>query len=244
MRENTVGSNGLTPAETHPLEKLAQLSPLHMEESVLRYGREMSEADLNGFLAPFAKSNAVLDETFVFKGKLHRGMQRLDDDGNCIYYLDGQYSFALGYLRGKKQRPLWVAVTSFATDEIASSYKESLVSSGVETDYNSILPLIVQIQGAADWSFENKAMHRDAKKVLNKLRWEKALIALLLNWAEKNRVPAVYLLPSSMNRHRYNEDCTGRLHMRYDVTARRMGFVQDGKGFYKKVVEPISVNGQ
>src|SRR3989344_500009 len=224
--------------EKHAPKDGVIIDALHLEKSVLRYCHEATTNDLCRMLSPFAKDGVVLDEKFVLKDVLGKKQEHIDANGDGLFCTDGQYSFALGYLRGKDEKPLWIAVASFATDEVASRYRTSLFKRGVETDYECNLPLIVQIQGPAVWSYDNREKYKDAKKILAKLRWEKAMLKLLLDWAEQNSIPALYLLPSKMNQHRnISKNIDDSLHIRYDVTAKRMGFIQQGEGFFKKEID-------
>ncbi len=95
-------------------------------------------------------------------------------------------------------------------------------------------PLIVQLQtfspkinpseDAAD------LLKEEAKLVLEKFRWEKALVALMLEWARRERFPFVYLQPGSQNRYCGSGLTMERAKLRYDVTAKRMGFREVDKG--------------
>lgn len=220
------------------------IDALRLEKSVLEYCCKATGNDVvNRVLPLFAKEDTALDEKFVLKGILGKKQDHIDKKGDGFFCADGQYSFVLGYQRGREKKPLWIAVASFVTDEISSSYRTSLFKQGIETDYECNLPLIVQIQGPAVWSYDNGEKYKDAKRVLAKLRWEKALLKLLIDWAEQNSIPALYLLPAKMNRYRdLTKDINHRLYLRYDVTAKRMGFVQQGEGFFKRIndAEPSS----
>lgn len=217
------------------------------------FAEQMSAGPLNQFLLPFAKKDAVLEESFVLKNLLTRGWQSITQIDQGHFYLDGNFSFALGYKRGKKQKPLWIAVASIATGKISKEYQSALVNRGVETNYDPQLPLVVQLQGPSRWSYTSDRHLPQAKKVLRKFKWERSLVALVLDWAERNNVPSVHLVPSELvqqmniteptdedepdkteNRRRLKE--AERLYMRYNVTAKRMGFKRQGEGFFKKEI--------
>jgi len=148
----------------------------------------------------------------------------------------------LGYPRGRQAKPLWIGVVSFFLGLNPDNY---IVE---KTGFNELLPIIVQIQGPADWSYDAYRKYKDAKRILGTLRWEKALVTIVLGWAERNRIPAVYLLPSLLNKYRDPDNYSGpdnrnkKLFMRYDVTAKRMGFELQENGLFRALVD-VSSNG-
>lgn len=92
--------------------------------------------------------------------------------------------------------------------------------------------LVAQIQG-------QKGLSRKGLDELNKLKWERALLQTVVDWAQRAGLPRVLVAPSANNHwlnHAYCqqtkdelEDLKERLFLRYDVTARRCGFRQEAE---------------
>ena len=70
---------------------------------------------------------------------------------------------------------------------------------------------------------------------LKPVKWERMLVALVLDWAKAHRFKAVEIQPGEENGW-----CTlskqKQFHMRYDVTAKRLGFVRNERGQYECVL--------
>lgn len=112
-------------------------------------------------------------------------------------------------------------------DWLGLKKKKVLASLGFEVSEDTLI--IEQLQGV-------KGNHN----LLQPFRWEQMLVAVCIEWAKKNRARSVAMLPSRRNPW-WQEECPNlsaetvemirtrqqRLHIRYDVTAQRMGFVFD-----------------
>ncbi len=211
---------------------------LEMEHSMRQYAEEMTRGDLDEFLRGFAKRGVILDGRFVLLSFLSKGWQAITSQGQGHFNVDGNFSFALGYQKPGVNRPLWIAVASIATARIASEYRSMLADEEIETDYEPDKPLIVQLQGPGTWNYDNEAAFPEATDALSKLKWERALVGLVVDWAQKSKAGPVYILPGKYNLglDNTNKDEVERFKMRYDVTALRMGFRRQGEGFYKKEI--------
>lgn len=78
--------------------------------------------------------------------------------------------------------------------------------------------LVKQIQGVKNRGGE-----------LYPFRWEKMLLQILIDWAKQNgfeRIDVIRAKHSTWH-SKYNEERNERMYMKYDVTAKRMGFKFD-----------------
>ncbi len=63
------------------------------------------------------------------------------------------------------------------------------------------------------------------QKVLGTFRWEKVLVGLVIDWAAQNGLNRIFIRPAKYNKYTaINNSAGNRGHMRYDITAKRMGF--------------------
>lgn len=93
---------------------------------------------------------------------------------------------------------------------------------------------VVQIQGVSG-----------KKRWLSKIRWEKMLLSILIDWAKANRYKRVEVIraeesvwyPREWQKNRYSNRLRKSMFLRYDVTARRMGFkfVPNAKRYAKHI---------
>ena len=100
-----------------------------------------------------------------------------------------------------------------------------LANLGFETCDQAIL--IDQIQGVAG-----------RQKHLAPIKWPRALIRLATNWAAKNNIPQVYVLPAERNKWKEVLDInSSNSKLFYDVSAKREGFRYDSqKQVYVKII--------
>ncbi len=75
---------------------------------------------------------------------------------------------------------------------------------------------IRQIQGA--YSDYNKRV-----SILKPIKWERMMIKIVCQWARQHKIRNVYMI-SATESNWYNDDRHNQMYMRYDVTAKRMGF--------------------
>ena len=93
--------------------------------------------------------------------------------------------------------------------------------------------LITQIQGV-----------KNKKEILSPLKWERALLNLVVEWAEENDIPEVQLV-SRKNQRYWNVRNDEQWRLRYDVTAQMSGFFYDKQmDVYRKLLSktgPVTV---
>lgn len=92
--------------------------------------------------------------------------------------------------------------------------------------------LVAQIQGV-----------KNKKEILSPLKWERALLNLVVEWAEENDIPEVQVV-RSRNQLYWSMREDERWRLRYDITARRSGFFYDEQTeVYRKPLEvsPVTV---
>jgi len=70
---------------------------------------------------------------------------------------------------------------------------------------------------------------RNMQKELRPFRWEKMLLQILIDWAKQNGFERIDVVRARNSEwwNRYRCDRNKRLYMKYDVTAKRMGFKLD-----------------
>lgn len=224
-----------------PLQELRArtLSRTEITESLSDFADRVSHDGLDQTIKSFAKYEP-LEERVVLHAVSGNNYNDVDIEGDGRFYLDGDHTLALGFLQGEQAKPLWIGVVSFSLGSEVGKYSTELVE---KLGSLPSLPVIVQIQGPTRHTYSTKEKYEDAKKVLGQLRWEKALVTLTLKWAEYMGIPAVYLLPSSLNKYRIGpDDRNEKLHVRYDVTAKRLGFRPVESGLFKALID-LSPNG-
>ncbi len=127
---------------------------------------------------------------------------RLDEYGKT--YIDGDYGLVIGTQPKDAKHPLWLAVTSF-----------DLFGDG---------PRIKQLHAYTnEWSKDQDRQ----KEVMQNYRWEFGLVNLIALWADRVELSNVYIRGVANNayKHDLGEE---RVALRYDVTAKRLGFLPDG----------------
>lgn len=107
-----------------------------------------------------------------------------------------------------------LAIIGFDIDR-DGSLQVALASDDEDTVYRDPSYLIRQIQGV-----------RDCLSGLRAVRWEKLLIQAVVDWAKSHKVRYVHVVKAIKNKWRgsLSEAGAARLHMHYDVTAKRMKF--------------------
>ncbi len=224
--------------------------------SLARFAEEMQGQRLNEYMQSFTKDNCSGTYNFSLKPVPTRGPRTIENDLMGTYYLDGDLSLALGVdsqvMHGQK---LWIAVASLCLGSKVEDYDPV-------TDHNTLKgsmpfryphPVIVQIQGPSLKNYGGRfgerpdpALYEEAKSVLGAHKWERAMIGLVLKWASEAQIRTVYMLPTEKNRwieiHKCKQkDCPigddmkarkERLEMRYDATAKKLGFKLQPNGLY------------
>jgi len=154
-------------------------------------------------------------------------------DGNSPsgFFIDGSDSLILGF-KSNPSPLIRLAALSFCRGLTMARRGSS------EDILPQPFPTIVQLQvfrHTGEYSYLNEI----ASQALRALRWEKLLVDLLVEWAMQQQIPAVYILPSEMNRY-INErrskpdfqDFLQRIQIRYDGTARHCGFKMQPNGLW------------
>lgn len=149
------------------------------------------------------------------------------------FFLDGGHSFGLGLRKNNSVHTLYVAVAGFYCNlEILKS--QNPCSTNLSGTFQDYLPVIFQLQGPKEWSYlKNADNYNTARSILKAYTWETAFVHLLIEWARDNGIPAIYILPSYMNKYvGRGTDRDVRLFRRYDETAMRCGFTIGPNGLY------------
>ena len=143
-----------------------------------------------------------------------------DTDG-ASYWL--RYNFGTGYRSNDFSMYLdteFGFILTMLEKDIADTARlkeRGLAAIGFNIEYGTIF--IKQIQGKYGQA-----------EVLKRFRWEKMLVAIVVDWAKKNRFRLVKIQKAEDNEYynkNSNDDRRARLRMHYNVTAERSGFKLD-----------------
>ena len=146
------------------------------------------------------KLEIVVDHGYVLKYPAASSMvaKRIYQNKEALYS-DGDYGFVLVYQTGRR------------------GPREVLAMIGFEIDKSNVR--IVQLQCCV--------RGQGSPELLRKLRWEKMLVQVVIDWAKAHRrFDVVGIVPGKQNDW-YSKERAPRLYLRYDVTAQRMGFKLD-----------------
>lgn len=227
------GMHGFVPI---PVDNLLQANEKQVRTSLGIFLNDIPATILPEFMKHFTKAEAELDPTkFCLSPVLSKGTNSLQFFGDHYTWLDAYYGFTLGYREGF--RTTWLASTSF------SSYHQPLqrVEDDIENtgDLKNLDkpegPYIKQLQAYHYYNDDhnpNKNPKIRQQKILQQLRWERLLVVLTAHWAESLGFSAAYLQQGKKN-HYYGVGREERFHMRYDVTAQRLGFKLNEYGDYQ-----------
>lgn len=231
-----------------------------IDASLAQFCQGISGRDLNNFMRSFAKEDYSRSDNFSLKPISQKGPETVEKDRMGRFYFDGDYGLALGVdshlVKGDK---LWVAVSSFCVGNGIDEYNPNENSPLKGTmPYPYPHPVIVQIQGPSVKNYDsteygrksNYGLHQEAISVLKHYKWERAMVSLILQWASQSQIHTVYLLPAEKSRwlEKYckcredkGQSCSHcdeikarkpKLEMRYDVSAKRLGFKLQPNGLY------------
>lgn len=154
-----------------------------------------------------------------------RGFIGISKGESAGMYMDGSYGFLLCWQSDQKTRPLALATTSFSPGNHMEDYDRDISYPDIFT------PVIIQLQALhrnSNWVTDNEKIL--ANNVLIKFRWEHALIALDVMWAQGVGLSAIHILPAEENRYFLLREES--IKMRYDISAQRSGFRPDKRGLY------------
>lgn len=193
------------------------------------------ERNLRKFISSFRIKDPQINGEEIILRVFCQPLSHVYPDGkplfqtHAVFFADGPYSIVLGIRVNSEIN--WGCVLSFRppTDE------------EIKKGCNPDSPVIIQIQ-TVDYEFQegysNPIFIKDDKRrkeILNFLkkigRWEHLLVKIIIEWAQKNKLPAVCISEASANPYyprSYEDQQKGeRLKMRYDVTASRLGFIRN-----------------
>lgn len=183
--------------------------------SLKGFANSINSSGIDSLINEYAKngSNLAWEGSFI-EPFFERGPNKhIHREG--YFYMDGDYGFALGV---KQQRsPLWLAMISFTTNNFYEG------------------PTIVQLQS---YTYETDTQTGEegrgkALPFLQANHWEFFLVSLVGTWAQDIRIPAIYIIAGANNGHIGGRGLPlERAKMRYDVTARRLGFRKLPDGNY------------
>ena len=223
------------PTKTELVSRPSDLGPISPAKmislSMERFAEYLSGDPLTSYMSRLRKNDQEDNHEFFLKGVNARHYSVIERRFQGEFYMDTYHAFALGIKDSTRDRPLWIGVVSFLLGkdlDFYSSYLEDVMN-----EFENPCPIIVQLQGANDETYCTTSDYEEAKQVLNKYKWERALIGIVSKWAQATNAAGVFLLPGYENRWSYKFDDEGqKLHLRYDVSARRMGFRMQPNGLY------------
>lgn len=197
--------------------------------SLAKYIQGINRAP-NDFMAGFLKPGAVpFERQFQFSTVSGRENSAYHPGGKNEgwFYLDSNHSLFMGFSDAESGYT-YFAVGSFISGKHGRNA------------YSCNFPIINQLQGVDLRSYgqDNGRYFKfaTARNLMSRYRWEKALVALIVDWAQSEQIHSVYLLPGSLNRYfhksRIKPEFAESLYMHYDVTAKRMGFRLQQNGLY------------
>lgn len=71
------------------------------------------------------------------------------------------------------------------------------------------------------------------KEELLPVKWEKLLIGVVEDWAERHGTSMVKIASSELNFWKVEKNCKADLCMRYDFTAQQLGYTKNGSSYFK-----------
>lgn len=125
------------------------------------------------------------------------------------FFMDGNYGFMLG---GKTPEDNEVKPLALAAFDVESN-------GGV---------IIKQLQGR----LRKDNLSQSEKGILEAYRWEFILVNLIASWADKVQLPSITIQSAEKNRWKNFTPSEQNLKLRYDVTAKRLGFTKEAAGNY------------
>lgn len=192
----------------------------NVTSSLQVFKREINTGAVNEFISYHLKTNESLPTgNFVISEPIFGGRAPFWE--NSYFVLDGNFGFFLGYHEKERRSNLWLCGTTFSSDEASS-----LIILQLQT---------VKHHQSSSPEYQNEQFR--TREILQKLRWERVLVALAVEWARKMDFATVCIRPAHMNPQvwdgRLPQD---RAKVRYDVTAQRLGFKQLPSGMYAMLI--------
>jgi len=163
------------------------------------------EVDISKLLPTFLKKKVTDPLEYGYKAAMFYNDRKgwgQEEYGTNRFYLDAPYGIVLSCSKdGGEAIP--IAIISFK--------RKGLRTIRIE-----------QIQGPSNCK-EDRASDRVA--ALGKIKWERLLVRIICEWARLNGLKRVEVI-SCVRSHWYQKFMHQSMFMRYDVTARRMGFTE------------------
>lgn len=187
-------------------------------------GGKPLQIDLRGYIERFVKKGVDPRKLPSYSIVMfRRGLKNCPKDFRRIAF-DAEYNLILLAPMGLWRRPCAIACIGFNSD----AYDEELI-------------IIKQLQAATQEGLRNSHIefHEFTRESLKGIKWERMLVTILLDLVFQNgfqRVKMIRAEQSKWYEFPYNPisnaaDIRSRMKMRYDVTAKRMGFDDSGQKF-------------
>lgn len=202
--------------------------------------------DKSQVLESYMAASRILGGSLVLSAISGYGYKYPEGTEASQVYMDGKYGFCLGFKKDGENvdKSYWLAAVSFfaSNDDKSIARYWGTHKDIVDNVKNSCwpnAPIIVQLQGCEQYSGgegyeELKKRTKEVRRMMKSFRWEKALIDIVIEFAHLNNLPAVYVIPASMNLYstEFKNLPARRGYLRYDKTAERMGFIKEKSGLW------------
>jgi hypothetical protein len=187
-----------------------------MYQSFRRYVQNLSDSgEFKSLLNVAIPSDSKLSPN-KFNLRTHYGYGRGEGTHDDLFYYDGFMNLVLGYGKPKDR----IAVTAGIENVGRLMRVDDLSVASIPTD-----DLIInQLQGP---SYMPGNL---IKETFRNLRWERLLSGVFVDWARRANLEKLYFLPAKYNKwDLVRRDKNQTAHLRYDVTAKRLGFRRDAE---------------
>lgn len=175
-------------------------------------------------LSPEGQLVFTADSSLMGARSWYLGEEMSSDNG---FYIDGVHGLGSGFRKNGDSKTIWLAILSFSPDWELQFYSSRLKE--ITLNMTEPLPVVIlQLQGRNCLFGENK---EEARSLLGSFYWERLLVELMIDWAVKERVPQLFLLPATMNKYNTSGSAE-RLRRRYDGTAEICGFEMQPNGLW------------
>jgi hypothetical protein len=150
-------------------------------------------------------------------------------------YPDGFAGFFLSYKEKGQKTGTLLAATSIISPDLLSKGLYNDDQTILTEDFPRSTAVIVHLQGVSAEAFkdepEAESLIQNARRMLQKFRWEQLLTLLTIEWARTAGLENIGILSASRNAYDH-EVPYHRLVRRYDTTAKRLGFTLDPEGIH------------
>lgn len=204
--------------------------------TLVDFSNELSGPRLTEIMSFYRKEGRTSDSsTFFLKPILKKYSVSVGNEGWGRFYMDTHRGLALGVRSPRSRNTLWLGVAGIALGNELDEYNpEHNIRKG-RMNFPYQFPVIAQLQGPDKFAYSHRpngdVRYRRALEVLNSYKWERAMIDIVLQWAQEQQAPAAYILPANLNRW-LTDRRADQFKMRYDVSAERTGFRMQPNGLY------------